>query len=318
MERERKKALNEIKLRSASLDINKIIEHARKHDNFVEKMRTEHKQKVMHLSFRSRSEDKQASHYRSKFYQRTLEQEQTRIEMEEAKAELRHLLMQKKKGYARYISQVYQPVHSEKKAQELLALKEKLHHPIRQAHKVSPGTHVSLHDRQSSLPFLSQNRSLMNDDSRSVAGMSVGQLANTLNRDNQSVNGIITHSPVQPRDKEKALRSNRSMSRQMGRPPLLPGGMASVNEKRHEIPKIRRISALPPKSKKFTDFLKADKQKAVIHPKKSLRSLHSAETRDGDRLMMKNKQNSRAVSAGDWQNYLGDKNLTTAERMRKI
>jgi len=68
LERERKKALNEIKLKSASLDIKKIIEHAKKHDNFVEKMRSEHRHKAMQQSFRSKSEDKQASHYRSKFY----------------------------------------------------------------------------------------------------------------------------------------------------------------------------------------------------------------------------------------------------------
>lgn len=36
--------------------------------------------------------------------------------MEEAKAELKLLLEQKKKSYARYVSQVYQPTVSEKKA----------------------------------------------------------------------------------------------------------------------------------------------------------------------------------------------------------
>lgn len=40
--------------------------------------------------------------------------------MEEAKAELRHLLAEKKKNYAKYVSQVYQPAFSEKKANELL------------------------------------------------------------------------------------------------------------------------------------------------------------------------------------------------------
>jgi len=160
---------------------------------------------------------------------------------------------------------------------------------------------------------------MLNDDSRSVAGMSIGMMAKSGRgseaRDNQSQNGKHTHSPDLQHAKVEALRSNRSMSRQMGRPPLLPGGMKSVNEAK--VPKVRRISALPPKSKKFTDFLKADKQKAVLHDRKSLRSNHSKE-RDGDMLMMKNKQNSRAVSAGDWQTYLDDKNLTADERLKKI
>jgi hypothetical protein len=75
--------------------------------------------------------------------------------------------------------------------------------------------------------------------------------------------------------------------------------------------KVRRISALPPASKKFTEFLKADKQKAVMHPRQSLRSLHTPD-REGDRMMMKNKLNSRVVSAGEWRNFLGDKDIPAA------
>jgi hypothetical protein len=32
-------------------------------------------------------------------------------------------------------------------------------------------------------------------------------------------------------------------------------------------PKVKRISALPPKSKRFSEFLKANKEKAVMHSK---------------------------------------------------
>lgn len=80
--------------------------------------------------------------------------------------------------------------------------------------------------------------------------------------------------------------------------------------------KIKRMSAEP--GTKFSEFLKADKQKQVMHPKASLRSSSSKQVRDGDRLMLKNKLNSRAVSAGHWQTFLEDRNLTAAERLQKI
>jgi formiminotetrahydrofolate cyclodeaminase len=54
--------------------------------------------------------------YRSKFYERTIEQENMKKEMEEAKAELKFLIAKKRKNYSRYVSQVYQPKHSEQKA----------------------------------------------------------------------------------------------------------------------------------------------------------------------------------------------------------
>lgn len=48
-----------------------------------------------------------SSCYRSRFYERNVEQENMRKEMEEAKAELRFLMAKKRKNYARYVSQVY-------------------------------------------------------------------------------------------------------------------------------------------------------------------------------------------------------------------
>jgi len=88
--------------------------------------------------------------------------------------------------------------------------------------------------------------------------------------------------------------------------------MTGTNKERP--PKVKRISGLPPKSKKFSEFLKANKEKAVMHPKESLRSNNELppSVRDGDRLMMRNKSASRAVSAGDWQIFLNDKKLTSA------
>ena len=102
---QRKQVIEEIKMKHAPLDLNKIIEHARKHDAFVERMRSENRSRRS-LKSPARSESA-VSHYRSKFYQRNLEQERTRQEMEEAKAELKLLLEQKKKSYARYVAQVY-------------------------------------------------------------------------------------------------------------------------------------------------------------------------------------------------------------------
>ena len=70
-----------------SLDVNKILEHARKHDELIERMKSENRQRIR--SHTQPDSESMASHYHSKFYQRALEQEQTRAEMEEAKAELK-------------------------------------------------------------------------------------------------------------------------------------------------------------------------------------------------------------------------------------
>lgn len=69
--------------------------------------------------------------YRSKFYQRNLEQEQTRREMEEAKKELKQLLFEKKKSYSRYVADIHKPNPSSLKSMELKNLKERLKHPVR-------------------------------------------------------------------------------------------------------------------------------------------------------------------------------------------
>jgi hypothetical protein len=51
--------------------------------------------------------------------------------MEEAKAELKQLMAQKKKNYAKFVAHVFQPHISEQKSQELMAIREKIHHPVR-------------------------------------------------------------------------------------------------------------------------------------------------------------------------------------------
>ena len=109
----------------------------------------------------------------------------------------------------------------------------------------------------------------------------------------------------------KSNFSVRSLNKQLPPLPSMPTKETTDNNNERP-PKVKRISALPPKSKRFTEFLKANKEKAVIHPKNSLRSLneHTQSFRDGDRLLMRNKLNSRAVSAGDWQTFLSDKKLT--------
>jgi hypothetical protein len=53
-------------MKHAPLDLNKIIEHARKHDAFVERMRSENRSRRS-LKSPARSESA-VSHYRSKFY----------------------------------------------------------------------------------------------------------------------------------------------------------------------------------------------------------------------------------------------------------
>ena len=69
--------------------------------------------------------------YRSKFYLRNLEQEQTRKEMEEAKSELKQLLHDKKKSYARYVQDVHRPSTSYNKTKELENMIERIKHPVR-------------------------------------------------------------------------------------------------------------------------------------------------------------------------------------------
>ena len=91
--------------------------------------------------------------YRSKFYQRNLEQEQTRREMEEAKKELKQLLFEKKRSYSRYVNDVHKPNASQMKSKELENLKDRLRHPVRESVHISPGTILPL------LPPAHQNRS---------------------------------------------------------------------------------------------------------------------------------------------------------------
>jgi hypothetical protein len=48
-------------------------------------------------------------------------------------------LRSKKNEYAQFVKEVYLPQVSEKKQQELLEIKARLKHPVRNSHKVSPG-----------------------------------------------------------------------------------------------------------------------------------------------------------------------------------
>lgn len=52
--------------------------------------------------------------------------------MEEAKAELKALLHDKKINYAMYVKDIHLPPVSFKKQQEMKNLKERLKHPVRQ------------------------------------------------------------------------------------------------------------------------------------------------------------------------------------------
>ena len=63
-----------------------------------------------------------------------------RKEIEEAKIELKQLLLEKKKSYARYVADVHKPNVSMFKAKELENLKEALKHPVKESFKFSPGT----------------------------------------------------------------------------------------------------------------------------------------------------------------------------------
>lgn len=64
--------------------------------------------------------------------------------MAEAKSELRQLLHDKKKSYAKYVKDVHVPAQSHQKAKELENLIERIKHPIRQSQRITPGTSVPL------------------------------------------------------------------------------------------------------------------------------------------------------------------------------
>ena len=64
--------------------------------------------------------------------------------MEEAKKELKQLLFEKKKSYSRYVADIHKPNASTMKAKELENLRDRLHHPVRQSQRVSPGTILPL------------------------------------------------------------------------------------------------------------------------------------------------------------------------------
>ena len=69
------------------VDFAKLGEHAAKHDQFV--MKLQYKKAGSSKSSALLPPQSYTPKYRSKFYLRTLEQEQTRKEMEEAKSELK-------------------------------------------------------------------------------------------------------------------------------------------------------------------------------------------------------------------------------------
>ena len=53
--------------------------------------------------------------------------------MEEAKKELKQLLFEKKRSYARYVSDVHKPPVSYLKSKELENLRDRLKHPVRES-----------------------------------------------------------------------------------------------------------------------------------------------------------------------------------------
>lgn len=152
-ERVRKKKLDGIRAAKRPIDINKLNEFALKHDQFILQM--QYKKATSDVGNKSMvsAPTSYTPKYRSKFYQRNLEQEQTRREMEEAKKELKQLLFEKKKSYSRYVGDVHRPNPSQIKSKELENLRDRLHHPIRESVRVSPGTSLPL------LPPVDRDRS---------------------------------------------------------------------------------------------------------------------------------------------------------------
>jgi len=76
--------------------------------------------------------------YKSKFYNHILERELVKKEMDEAKEELKSLLIEKKVNYAKYVRDVHLPTVSFRKQKEMENIKDHLKHPVRTAVKVSP------------------------------------------------------------------------------------------------------------------------------------------------------------------------------------
>ena len=64
--------------------------------------------------------------------------------MDEAKKELKQLLFEKKRSYAKYVGDVHKPMPSLIKSKEIENLRERLRHPVRQSNRVTPGTSLPL------------------------------------------------------------------------------------------------------------------------------------------------------------------------------
>lgn len=69
--------------------------------------------------------------YKSKYYQQTLKDARAKQEIAKAKAELREILIEKRKKYAAFVKDVHTPVVSQKKSKELENLKTAMKHPVR-------------------------------------------------------------------------------------------------------------------------------------------------------------------------------------------
>ena len=74
-----------------------------------------------------------------------------RKEMEEAKEELKALLIEKKTNYAQYVKDVHVPNVSWTKQKELENLMQRIKHPVRESVSNAPGKHVICYKSASNL-----------------------------------------------------------------------------------------------------------------------------------------------------------------------
>lgn len=118
-----------------------LKDHEKRYMEARTKKQEEHASKV--------KEARQVSHdatkrFKTRAYERVIQAEQDERDRREELAESKKNLLEKKQMYGHYVRQSFLPEISREKEAQRQQLIEGLKHPVREAVKVSPGTHVDI------------------------------------------------------------------------------------------------------------------------------------------------------------------------------
>jgi len=110
-------------------------------------------------------------------------------------------LFEKKRSYSKYVGDVHKPNASHLKSKELENLRDRLHHPVRQTVRISPGTSLPL------LPPVSQNRSYQQQLLNGFNKQCIRSNTENKRHDTASVNERRT----EPRENKLRVKPSQSM-----------------------------------------------------------------------------------------------------------